>query len=143
MSSLPFTTTMDCINRRAAGIRAALLLGLISAIPGCGNPAARALEGRWFGDSVENFDPSDVAPATGWARGASMEFSGSTVTVAIPAEDPRKGHFEVESAHEGDLVLAIRDDKGAASRARLTMDGDRYLKWHVDEHRSVVLRREQ
>lgn len=124
-------------------MRHVALFALFLGLSGCGNPAARALEGRWFGDSVENFEPADVALATGWARGASMEFSGSTVTVAIPAEDPRKGRFEVESAHSGDLVLAIRDEKGALARTRLTMDGDRYLKWHVDERRSVVLRREQ
>jgi hypothetical protein len=110
---------------------------------GCSHPAERALNGRWFGDSVENFDPADVAVATGWARGASMEFSGSTITVAIPAEDPRKGHYEVESAHEGDLVLAVKDEKGKTERTRLALDGDRYLKWRVDERRSVVLRREE
>ena len=87
-------------------------------VTGCGHPAERALEGRWFGDSVENFDASDVALATGWARGASMEFSGSAITVAIPAEDPRKGKYEVESAHDGNLVLAVRDDKGTAERTR-------------------------
>jgi hypothetical protein len=134
---------MDWFKRSRQTIRGVGACGLFLAISGCGHPAARALEGRWFGDSVENFEPTDVALATGWARGASMEFSGTTLTVAIPAEDPRKGHFEVESAHEGDLVLAIRDDKGQTARTRLTMDGDRYLKWHVDERRSVVLRREQ
>lgn len=134
---------MVCINRRRQEIRFVALSALFLGLSGCGHPAARALEGRWFGDSVENFEPGDVALATGWARGASMEFSGSTVTVAIPAEDPRKGRFEVESAHSGDLVLAIRDEKGALARTRLTMDGDRYLKWHVDERRTVVLRREE
>jgi hypothetical protein len=109
---------------------------------GCGHPAQRALEGRWFGDSVENFDRSEVAVATGWARGASIEFSGSSVTVAIPAEDPRKGRYDVESAHDGELVLAIRDTKGAVARTRFTLDGDRYLKWHIDDRRSVVMRRE-
>jgi hypothetical protein len=92
---------------------------------------------------VESFDPADVAAATGWARGASLEFSGNDVTIAIPAEDPRKGHYSIEAAHENDLVLAIRDDRGPAARTRFTLDGDRYLKWHLDERRSVVLRREQ
>jgi hypothetical protein len=110
---------------------------------GCGHPAERALAGRWFGESVENFDPADVAPATGWARGASMEFSGDVITVAIPAEDPRKGHYEVTSAHDSDLLVAIRDDKGHGEQARFSLDGDHYLKWHLDEHRSIVLRREQ
>jgi hypothetical protein len=119
------------------------VVAALAAVTGCGHPAQRALEGRWFGESVENFDPADVAAATGWARGASLEFSGGAITVAIPAEDPRKGKFEVESAHESTLVLAVRDDKGAVQRTRLSLDGDRYLKWHVDERRSVVLRREQ
>ena len=112
------------------------------ALAGCGHPVQRALEGRWFGESVENFDPSDLAAATGWARGASLEFSGSSLTVAIPAEDPRKGRYDVESAHDGDVVLAIRDMKGAVTRTRFTLDGDHFLKWHVDDRRSVVMRRE-
>jgi hypothetical protein len=112
-------------------------------IAGCGHPAQRALEGRWFGESVESFDPADVAAATGWVRGASLEFSDNDLTVAIPAEDPRKGHYSVESAHDNDLVLAIRDEHGDVARTRFSLDGDRYLKWHLDEHRSVVLRREQ
>jgi hypothetical protein len=117
------------------------LAGLLST--GCGHPIQRALEGRWFGESVENFDPGDLASATGWARGTSMEFSGSAVTVAVPAEDPRKGRYDVESAHDGDVVLAIRDTKGAVTRTRFTLDGDHFLKWHVDDRRSVVMRREQ
>jgi hypothetical protein len=128
-------------SSRIAPVFALTGLGLL--LTGCGHPAARALEGRWFGDSVENFDAADVALATGWARGASFEFRSGSVTVAVPAEDPRKGRFDVESAHEGDLVLAIRDDKGAASRARFTLDGDRYLRWHIDDRRSVVLRKEE
>ncbi len=120
-----------------------LLLGTFSLLTGCGHPVERALSGRWFGESVESFDTADVAAATGWARGASMEFSDDAITVAIPAEDPRKGRYEVASAHEGDIVLAIRDDHGRSEKARFTLDGDHYLKWHLDERRSVVLRREQ
>ncbi|HEX4335853.1 MAG TPA: hypothetical protein VH062_08070 [Polyangiaceae bacterium] len=123
--------------------RIALIFGTITLLTGCGHPIERALAGRWFGESVESFDAPDVASATGWARGASMEFSDEAITVAIPAEDPRKGHYEVSSAHEGDIVLAIRDDKGNSEKARFTLDGDHYLKWHLDERRSVILRREQ
>jgi hypothetical protein len=121
---------------------AVLTLGAFVSLSGCGGRVDRALQGRWFGDSVENFDPGDVAAATGWAKGASFEFSSGTLTVAIPAEDPRKGHYEVESAHEGDVVVAVRDDRGAVNRTHLTLDGDRFLKWHVDERRSIVMRRE-
>jgi len=123
--------------------RLAVSLGIFVLITGCGHPVRRALSGRWFGESVESFDAADVASATGWARGASMEFSDDVITVAIPAEDPRKGKYEVVSAHEADIVLAVRDDKGRSENARFTLDGDHYLKWHVDERRSVILRREQ
>ena len=123
--------------------RIAFSLGVTLLLSGCGHSVEHALSGRWFGESVESFDPADVAAATGWARGASMEFSGDVVTVAIPAEDPRKGHYEVASARESEVVLAIRDDHGHSENARFTLDGDHYLKWHIDERRSVVLRREQ
>jgi hypothetical protein len=129
-------------KRILGGIAWILAAGLATGIAGCGHPARRALEGRWFGDTVENFDPGDVALATGWARGASLEFSGESITVAIPAEDPRKGKYEVESAHDGELVLAVRDEKGGVQRTRLSLDGDHYLKWHVDDRRRVVLRKE-
>ena len=119
-----------------------VVLGSPWLVTGCGSRAERALGGRWLGDSVENFDPSDVPLATGWARGASMEFSGSTLTVAIPSEDARKGRFEVESAHDDSILVAVRDDKGKVDRARFTMEGDRYLKWHLDERRRIVLRKE-
>lgn len=121
---------------------ATILCNLV-VLTGCGHPAQRALSGRWFGESVESFEPADVATATGWARGASMEFSGDMITVAIPAEDPRKGHYDIESAHDGHLVLAIRDERGLTEKTRFTLDGDRYLRWHLDDHRSVVLRREE
>ncbi len=137
--------TMNLSVWRGLLRRGSAVLGVslpVLVLAACGHPAARALEGRWFGDSVENFDPADVALATGWARGTSFEFRSGSVTVGIPAEDPRKGRFDVESAHDGELVLAIRDDKGASTRSRFSLDGDRYLRWHVDEHRSVVLRRE-
>lgn len=130
----PRTKTASLLTRLA-------ITGLLN--NGCGHPIQRALEGRWFGENVENFDPADLASATGWARGTSLEFSGASVTVAIPAEDPRKGRYDVESAHDGDVVLAFRDQKGAVSRARFTLDGDHFLKWHIDDRRSVVMRREQ
>lgn len=125
---------------RCVSLWSALASSLIQT--GCGNSAARSLSGRWLGDTVENFDPSDVPLATGWARGTSFEFSGSSLTVAIPAEDPRKGHFEVESAHDDVILVAVRDDKGKIDHARFSLDGDRYLKWHLDERRQVVLRKE-
>jgi hypothetical protein len=134
---------MVCWKQALRSTSFALILSVFTPLVGCGHPAQRALSGRWFGESVERFEPDEVAMATGWARGASMEFSGDVITVAIPAEDPRKGHYDIASAHDSDLVLAIRDDRGQTEKTRFTLDGDHYLKWHLDDHRSVVLRREQ
>jgi hypothetical protein len=140
---LPFSFIMVCRKLALRPSLVALIFGSLIPLTGCGHHIERALAGRWFGESVESFDSADVASATGWARGASMEFSDDAITVAIPAEDPRKGHYEVASAHEGDIIVAIRDDKGHSEKTRFTLDGDHYLKWHLDERRSVVLRREQ
>ena len=84
-----------------------LVLSSALLLAGCGNPVQRKLEGRWLGESVENFDAKDVAAATGWARGLSLEFSGTRLTVAVPAEEPRTGKYKVASVHENDVELAV------------------------------------
>jgi hypothetical protein len=119
-----------------------LLVGALST-SGCAHPLARRLEGRWLGHAVENFDDGDMALATGWARGTSFEFSGSRLTVTIPAEEPRVGIFKVESAHGTDFTLAIEDGQGRRTRTRFTFDQDHLVRWHLDDARSIVLRREQ
>ena len=104
---------------------------------------ARPLQGRWFGESVENFDPADVCSRHG--LGARRE--SGVLRIGAHGCHPRRGlarHYEYRGPpHRGELVLAVRDDKGGAQQTRLSLDGDRYLKWHLDERRSVVLRREQ
>ena len=119
------------------------LLLLVAAIAGCGHPVQKKLEGRWLGDSVENFDDDVVASATGWAKGATMEFAGSTVTVTIPAEEPRSGKYKVVSVHEGDIELAIVRRDGAVDKVRFKLDDERSMRWVLDDGRAVVLRREQ
>src|SRR5688500_13622065 len=86
-------------SRPSLGIALLAALGVTA----CGHPVQKKLEGRWLGDGVENFDDEAVATATGWARGASMEFAGSSLTVTIPAEEPRSGKYKVVSVHEGDV----------------------------------------
>jgi hypothetical protein len=128
--------------KRHGGSGAGLLL-LAFAIAGCGHPVQKKLEGRWLGDSVENFDDDVVASATGWAKGASMEFAGSSVTVTIPAEEPRSGKYKVVSVHEGDIELAIQRRDGAVDKVRFKLDDERSMRWVLDDGRAVVLRREQ
>ena len=112
-------------------------------LAGCGNPVQRKLEGRWLGESVENFDAKDMAAATGWARGLSLEFSGTKLTVAVPAEEPRTGKFKVSSVHENDVQLAVTRADGAVDNASFKLDDERSLRFMLGDNRAVVLRREQ
>jgi hypothetical protein len=118
-------------------LAAALFLG------GCGNPVQRKLEGRWLGESVENFDAKEIAAATGWARGLSLEFSGTHLTVAVPAEEPRTGKYKVESVHDNDVQLAVTRLDGAVDTASFKLDDDRSIRFMIGDNRAVVLRREQ
>jgi hypothetical protein len=113
------------------------------ALTGCGHPVQRSLEGRWLGEAVENFQESQLAAATGWARGLSLEFAGSTVTVAVPAEEPRSGSYQVKSAHESDVRLAVSGKDGKATNVLLKLDSDHSMRWMLGQGRSVVLRRGQ
>jgi len=137
-------------NSRSFGLRAArgrlTTLGLIALsaliLSACGNPVQRKLEGRWLGESVENFDQKDVAAATGWARGLSLEFSGAHLTVAVPAEEPRSGKYKVASVRENDVELAVTRADGVVDTASFKLDDERSLRFMVGDNRAVVLRRE-
>lgn len=108
---------------------------------GCSSPAKRALEGRWLGESVENFDEEHTPSATGWAKGTSFEFSGSSLTVAIPAEEPRTGTYRVSSMEDRELRLAILDSDGEQTEVQLILDDEKSLRWVLGDGRSLVMRR--
>lgn len=110
---------------------------------GCGHPLQRKLEGRWFGQSVENFDDRDVAAATGWARGLLFEFAGSSFTVSIPAEEPRSSVYKVASVHNNDVRLAIERKNEKPDILQLKLDAEDSMRWMLGEGRSIVLRRER
>jgi hypothetical protein len=112
-------------------------------LAGCGNPVQRQLEGRWLGESVENFEPKDMAAVTGWARGLSLEFAGTRLTVAVPAEEPRTGKYKVASVSANDVQLAVTRPDGAVDTASFKLDDERSLRFMVGDNRAVVLRREQ
>lgn len=130
-------------RRRFRRLTLGVFIAGLVALSGCGNPVQRKLEGRWLGESVENFDAKDVAAATGWARGLSLEFAGTRLTVAIPAEEPRIGKYKVASVHENDVQLAVTRADGAVDNATLKLDDERSLRFMVGDNRAVVLRREQ
>jgi len=118
-----------------------MIVALLTAT-GCAHPAQSQLQGRWFGDTVENIAPDEVAATTQWARATSLEFSGSHVTVVIPAEEPRSGDFEIVAFDRGDVTLAVRNIAGERYKTELSIDADDRLRWHLGEGRWLVLRRE-
>ena len=137
------TGTFPWLGARGALTSLALVLSGVLFLSGCGNPVQRKLEGRWLGESVENFEAKDLAAASGWARGLSLEFSGTRLTVAVPAEEPRTGKYRVASVNENDVQLAVTRPDGAVDTANFKLDDERSLRFMIGENRAVVLRREQ
>jgi hypothetical protein len=119
-----------------------VLVLLAGAAAGCGHPVQRQLEGRWFGESVENFEQRELPRATGWAKGVSFEFSGPKITVAIPAEEPRTAPYKVGMVHGNDVRLAIQRPDGNTDALKLRIDDDRSVRWMLDDVHAIVLRRE-
>jgi hypothetical protein len=140
---LRISSLFSLSGRRGRLTSLGLLLAGALVMAGCGNPVQRKLEGRWLGESVENFDAKEMAAATGWARGLSLEFSGTHLTVAVPAEEPRTGKYKVSSVHENDVELAVTRLDGAVDTASFKLDDDRSLRFMIGDNRAVVLRREQ
>jgi hypothetical protein len=142
-NSLQISSFFQRLARRKRLTQLGLALGGVLLLAGCGNPVQRKLEGRWLGESVENFDAKDVAAATGWARGLSLEFSGTRLTVAVPAEEPRTGKYKVERVHDNDVELAVTRPDGAVDTTSLKLDDERSLRFKIGDTRAIVLRREQ
>ncbi len=132
---------MRSLHFRSLFLRLAMV-GVSVGVVGCGHPVQHKLEGRWVGDSVENFDDKAVAVATGWAKGTSFEFSGSTLTVAIPAEEPRSGSYKVVSVRENDVEIAVMRKDGAVDKAHFKLDSEHSIRWMLGDERAVVLRRD-
>lgn len=133
---------MKSTGNRAPWVGGLCLVLAVAASTGCGHPVERKLSGRWVGESVENFDDKDVAAATGWAKGTSMEFAGSSLTVAIPAEEPRTGPFKIVKVHNSDVSIAVTRRDGTVDRVRFKLDDEHSIRWMLGESRSIVLRRE-
>jgi hypothetical protein len=125
--------------------KAALLATLVAAptLVGCGHPLQRQLEGRWLGDSVESFEQRELSRATGWAKGVSFEFTGTKVTVTIPAEEPRTAPYQIAGVHESDVRLAIQRPDGKTDPLHLRIDDERSVRWMLDGTHAIVLRRDE
>jgi hypothetical protein len=119
------------------------LAALASSGVGCGgHPVQKKLSGRWHGARIENVDGEALAAATGWVKGTSMEFADSTLTVAIPAEEPRTGEYRVVRVREDDVRLSIARSDGGVDQLNLKLDGERSLRWMIGAGRAIVMRRE-
>jgi len=113
----------------------------VLSLSGCGHPAERALQGLWFGTSVENFDEDSVAAATGWARGTSMEFSGRRLRVTLPAKPPRVGVYELAKIQDRTVTLNVLGSDGESSELELIVDDADSMRWVMDEGRAMVLKK--
>jgi hypothetical protein len=126
--------------RNRVGTALALAITLPAAA-GCEKTPKDRLQGRWLGETVENVPEAQVVKVTGWVKGAALEFSGSKVTVTIPAESPRTGQFKVTKA-EGDAVtVSFLREEGGRDEAEMRFVGEDTLRWSIGSGREVVLLR--
>ncbi len=109
----------------------------------CSNNPQTQLQGKWVGDSVEKFSQVERASAEPWVSGTSFEFTGSRVSIAIPAETPREGTFKVTKLTEGTLSLAFLrpGPDGVRDNADFRIEQDGRLRWQLGDGRSVLLRK--
>jgi hypothetical protein len=128
-----------------------LILASLAMAAGCGKSPADKLAGKWVGDRIDNVSAEDVARATGWVKGTSLEFSGDKVTVTIPAEPSRKGTFKVAKAEGEKMTVAFtRTDDGAKpgessapDLVSLTMVDPKTMRWDIGDSREILLVRAQ
>ncbi len=122
------------------GLLLASLLALSQG--GCAHPAERALQGRWHGESVENFERDNLAAATGWAKGTSFEFEGKHLKVTVPEEKPRHGVYSLTSIENRQLTLSVLNAQGEQTELNLIVDDAESLRWVLDEGRTLVMKRD-
>ncbi len=107
----------------------------------CAHPAERALEGRWTGVGVENFDDSELASATGFARGTSLSFDGGRLEIRVPTEEARRGTYRLEAIEDRRVTLLVLGADGSESELDLVVDDEVTLRWLLGDGRTIVLSR--
>lgn len=115
---------------------------LAAAVIGCEKSPRDRLQGKWVGEGISELHPSQAARADGWVKGTRLEFSGNTVTVAIPAEAPRSGTYKIAKADGNDLDVLFSRAGGKADRSRLNLTEDGKLRWILSDGIQIMLRRE-
>ncbi len=128
---------------RAAAPLSTLLGSLVAGalVLGCASSPSQRLQGKWVGERLENFESTEAEQAGSWVRGASFEFRGARVTVAIPTENPREGTFRVTKADKDALVVAFLKPTGEADEVALQLAANDRLRWPLGDGRAIVLRK--
>lgn len=116
----------------------ALAIGVVL-LGGCGHPAERKLQGRWYGESISPAYTDELSAATGWVKGTSFAFNDQMMTVEIPAESPKSGKYEIVAYREGKVTLDVRRPDGSTDRVRLRLDDDRTMYWEFAEGRAIKM----
>ncbi|MBK8258699.1 MAG: hypothetical protein IPK82_39330 [Polyangiaceae bacterium] len=106
---------------------------------GCQKSPRDRLQGRWLGEGVENFPTQQVPKATGWVKGTAVEFSGSKVTVTVPAETPRSGTFKVARVDGEKIVVAFTRDEGGTDETAFRFVNETTLRWDAGNGREIVM----
>lgn len=109
---------------------------------GCSTSAESRLAGRWVGSGVESLDGSVSAARAGWAKGTSLTFSGSRLTVQVSGEAPRDGAYVITAEDDGKLELAITGHDGHVDRTQLIIETDQLLRWRLTPVHTLVMQRE-
>lgn len=126
-------------NSLYAGGLAALCAAGLGA---CSTSIESELSGHWIGHTMESRDGRVTAARAGWARGTSLTFDGSSLSVALPGEAPRTGEYRVISNDDGQLEIEVTGHAGHVDTARLTLETERLLRWHLTDVHTLVLHRE-
>ncbi len=125
--------------------RTAAHFALALAIPslgGCDTTPKERLEGKWVGERADHFRPDESDRVSGWVAGTSFEFSGSRVTVSIPAESPRHGTFKLAKVSDEEIRVTFMRAHGANDEATFLFEGDDELRWMLGDGRSIVLKKQ-
>ncbi|KYF65204.1 hypothetical protein BE11_01360 [Sorangium cellulosum] len=121
-------------------IKTALALAMaLTAVAGCSKTPRDRLQGRWYGESIDNAPVEQLTKATGWVKGTAIEFNGSKVTVTVPAETPRSGTFKVTKAEGDQVTVAFLRPEGGLDQADFRFATDHSLRWEIGDGRAIVM----
>lgn len=126
-------------------VRSVVLFPLLltTACFGCDKSPRERLEGKWIGEGVAQVHPSQAGRAEAWVKQAHVEFNGSNVTVAIPAEEPRSGTFKIAKAEGNEMdVVFKRKGSGGEDRSKMTLIEEDQLRWTLGNGVELMLRKE-